>query len=228
MSQRAGSGAPFAAALTHAHHRMDETDPGETCAGASVLGGDEADAAFGNKIRQLRKEQRLSLKDLSERSGLSVALISQVERGLNAPSMRSLRQLASGLGVSVRSLFSGGTEPSDSPAAGAIVRYQDRRVLNLGASDTFIELLTPPDFEGLQTFHSYIAPNGGSSVEYDSHVGTESGVVVAGRFDLWLDGERLSLGPGDSFSFSSQVPHRYHNPGKTMTQVIWAISPPIY
>lgn len=183
--------------------------------------------SFGEKVRVLRKSRGLSLKDLAALSDLSVALISQVERDVNAPSLRSLRQLAKGLGVGVETLFTGVDEAAEA-SAGVVVRHGSRRVLNLGHTGTFMELLTPTGFEGLQTFHSYIAPGAGSGTEYDSHVGTESGVVLAGRFDLWLDGTKHSLGPGDSFSFQSTVPHRYGNPGKTMTQVIWAITPPIY
>lgn len=197
-------------------------------------GGDDAERSahesrFGSQIRALRKEKALSLKELALRSGVSVALISQIERGLSAPSLRSLRLIARGLDVSVGSLFSG-ADGDDGEAAddGIVVRHQHRRVLDLGVDGTFVELLTPPDFAGLQTFQSTIAPDGGSPGEYDSHEGTESGVVLCGTFDLWLDGRRHRLGPGDSFSFQSRTPHRYHNPSKTMTQVIWAITPPIY
>ncbi len=185
-----------------------------------------ADSAFGRQMRSLRRERGLSLRDLAERSGVSVALISQVERGVNAPSMRSLRLLAQGLGVSVVSLFRGEDLAAAAPRD-VVVRHDARRVLDLGVSGAFVELLTPPGFEGLQAFHTAIAPGGGSQ-EYDSHAGSEFGVVLCGRFDIWLDGARHPLGPGDSFSFQSETPHRYENPGNSMTVVVWSITPPIY
>jgi quercetin dioxygenase-like cupin family protein len=204
---------------------LTDAAPVPGLSGANVPG--QGDGTFGDKVRALRKGRGLSLKDVAQLSELSVALISQVERGINAPSMRSLRQLAKALGVGVETLFTEVSEAGDA-SSGVVVRHGHRRVLNLGHTGTFMELLTPTGFEGLQTFHSYISPGAGSGPEYDSHVGTESGVVLSGRFDLWLDGVKHSLGPGDSFSFQSTVPHRYGNPGKTMTQVIWAITPPIY
>lgn len=201
----------------------------EPSAAAEPAPGGRDDSAFGAQVRALRKRLGLSLKDLAERSGVSVALISQIERGLSAPSMRSLRLIAAGLGVSVQSLFREAERgEGDAPSDGVVVRHRHRRVLDLGTDGTVMELLTPAGFEGLQTFQSTIAPGGGSPSEYDSHDGTESGVVLCGSFELWLDGTRHTLGPGDSFSFHSTTPHRYRNPGKTMTQVIWAISPPIY
>jgi quercetin dioxygenase-like cupin family protein len=36
------------------------------------------------------------------------------------------------------------------------------------------------------------------------------------------------LNPGDTFSFNSETPHRYVNPGTTMTYIHWVITPPIY
>lgn len=181
----------------------------------------------GEKIRILRKSKKLSLKDLSELSGLSVSQISHVERGVNAPSLRALRQLAAGLGVGVEAFFSEGG-PEGNSASDVVIRQAGRRVFHLDDSGTSMELLTPTGFPGIQTFYSYIAPGSGSGPEHDVHEGSESGVILAGSLDLWLDGVRYHLEPGDSFSFQSTTPHRYENTGRTMTQAIFTISPPIY
>ena len=58
--------------------------------------------------------------------------------------------------------------------------------------------------------------------------GEEAGVVVRGRLELWVDGKRFDLQPGDSFGFPSTLPHRYSNPGPDEAEVIWAITPPTY
>ncbi|WP_366555101.1 cupin domain-containing protein [Aquibaculum sediminis] len=181
----------------------------------------------GKKIRLIRKSKKLSLKDLSELSGLSVSQISHVERGVNAPSLRALRQLAAGLGVGVEAFFSDGG-PDESSASNVVIRQAGRRVFYLDDSGTSMELLTPTGFPGIQTFYSYIAPGSGSGPEHDVHEGSESAVILAGSLDLWLDGVRYHLEPGDSFSFQSTTPHRYENTGRTMTQAIFTISPPIY
>src|SRR4051794_8266964 len=56
---------------------------------------------IGPAVRVRRKELGLTLKNLAERSGLSVAFISQVERGKTTPSIISLLQISDTLGVSV-------------------------------------------------------------------------------------------------------------------------------
>lgn len=183
--------------------------------------------ALGRKIRELRQGRRLSLTQLGERCQLSVALLSQIERGAGSPSMRSLRQVADGLGVNVETLFVDPAQPSPDTSPN-IVRHDRRRVLNLAQTGISIELLTTSGFKRVQTFFSYIVPGGGSGAEDDSHVGSESGVVLTGQMELWLDGTRHLLNPGDSFCFDSRTPHRYRNPGTAMLQAYWVISPPIY
>ena len=60
----------------------------------------------GQMIRSLRDERKFSLRDLSEISGLSVNAISKIERGETSPTVASLHQLASALGVPITDLFS--------------------------------------------------------------------------------------------------------------------------
>ena len=108
------------------------------------------------------------------------------------------------------------------------MRHDQRRILNLAHTGISIELLTTSGFENVQTFFAYIIPGGSSGADYDSHEGSESGVVLTGQLELWLDGAKHLLNPGDSFCFDSRTPHRYLNPGKAILQTYWVISPPIY
>ena len=62
---------------------------------------------LGSKIRQLRKERMLTLKQLANKTSLSVSLISQIELGKSAASVSTLRKLATALGVTMSFLFEG-------------------------------------------------------------------------------------------------------------------------
>jgi mannose-6-phosphate isomerase-like protein (cupin superfamily) len=46
--------------------------------------------------------------------------------------------------------------------------------------------------------------------------------------ELWIENEKFLLKAGDSFSFPSTKPHRYRNPSKRETVVLWVITPPTY
>lgn len=60
---------------------------------------------FGRRLRQLRLQRNLTQERLAEGAGVSVDLISNIERGINAPSFETLERLAESLRVSVKDLF---------------------------------------------------------------------------------------------------------------------------
>ena len=68
----------------------------------------------------------------------------------------------------------------------------------------------------------------GASTGDDSyqHQGEEAGIVISGELELTLDGRKYLLQEGDSFSFESNIRHRYANPSDSMDAiVIWANTP---
>jgi transcriptional regulator with XRE-family HTH domain len=62
-------------------------------------------AAFGNFLRAQRRLANLSLREMSRRTKLSNAYLSQIERGLHTPSVRVLRLVAQALDISVETLL---------------------------------------------------------------------------------------------------------------------------
>src|SRR5512138_1044003 len=59
----------------------------------------------GQRLRQLREERRISLRELSRQSGISVNALSQIERGLTSPSVGTLYKLVDALKVPITALF---------------------------------------------------------------------------------------------------------------------------
>src|SRR3546814_1232324 len=60
---------------------------------------------IGQKLRQRRKVRRKSLKEVATRSSLSIGLLSQIERGISSPSLRSLKQICEALEMPMSWLF---------------------------------------------------------------------------------------------------------------------------
>src|SRR6476660_3860555 len=81
--------------------------------------------ALGAQVRVLRKQRGLTLERLSELSGLSTGIVSQVERGMANPSFATLAQLAHGLDISVARLLHVPDE-----ARSPVVRKAERRRLD--------------------------------------------------------------------------------------------------
>ena len=61
--------------------------------------------AFGIKLRRLRRHLDLTQEQLAEALGISVEFVSNMERGVNAPSFETLEKIAITLHVPVRDLF---------------------------------------------------------------------------------------------------------------------------
>ncbi len=186
-----------------------------------------ADLWLGMQVRDLRKTNRFSLQQLAEKSGLSVGLISQIERGLTSPSIRSLRQLSEALGVTPARFFREEETPPPEEI-GRIVRKGKGRQLRLSGNGVAKWLLTPDLSGDLEMLLVEIQPEGKSGDELYTHRGEECGYVVSGSMRLWVEEHCYLLQEGDSFRFRSTTPHRFENAATGVTNVLWIITPPLY
>jgi transcriptional regulator with XRE-family HTH domain len=186
-----------------------------------------ADLWLGQQLRALRKGRELSLSDLAERTGLSIGNLSQIERGISSPSVRSLKKLSEVLQVPVGDLF----QETDLPPAeemNYIVRRKTRPMLHLGDTGLQKELLTPTTPGALQMLLVTLQPGGSSGPEHYTHRGEEAGLVLSGALELFIEGERFLLKEGDTFRFKSTQPHRFANGSAKVTTVLWVTTPPGY
>ncbi len=73
--------------------------------GLSLTPEEELHKVIGDTIRTYRKDMNLTLKQMARRTGLSVSLLSQIERAETSASISSLYKISVGLGVKIRDLF---------------------------------------------------------------------------------------------------------------------------
>jgi len=191
---------------------------------ATAAGG--FDASLGAQIRELRLARDLTLTEVATSAGRSAGYLSQVERNLTAPTIKSLHSIAHALGVNI-SWFFNEDKPNDHRERPFIVRADARRTLRFG-SGIIDELLSPHLRGRLELLYSRFEPGASSGEDMYRHRGEEAGIVVEGNLELWIGDDHFLLQKGDSFSFPSTTPHRYRNPGDTEALVIWAITPPTY
>lgn len=189
--------------------------------------GERADhTEFGGKLRQRRKVRGMSLKDVAARAEVSIGLLSQIERGLTMPSVRSLGAICNALQMPVGWLFEAGDQPDDSKL---VVRRHARRVLDLGSKGMIKELMTPDSCTGIQMMQLVIRPGGSTGdTPYNHPNGAKCGTVLSGVLGLEVDGEQLSLSMGDSFAFDATSLIRFWCEGAQETTVLWVVSPAVY
>lgn len=193
----------------------------------TIASADAQKMGLGIQVRQRRRIKGLTLTELSQQSGLSVGLLSQIERGLSSPSLKSMTQICTALGVPLSWLFD--SSPSENPAEkGLVVRRGSRRRLDLGTYGVTKELLSPDLGGEMQIYLVSIRPGGQSGPETYAHRGEEGGLVLTGTLELTVDDRIVLLYEGDSFRFRSSLEHRFANPGATQANVVWANSLAFY
>lgn len=177
----------------------------------------------GERLRDIRRLRRATLKTIADRAGVSESFLSQVERGRASASIASLRRIANALGVSVADLF----EP-DGPPRPRVLRKDARPSLAFGVLGRKL-LLTPQPLQHLEVFVGELDPGGSTGPEPYAHGDSEElFVVIAGTVQLELGGDLHDLEAGDSIDYRSSTPHRVTNVGEERAEVMWIISPPSY
>ncbi|MDQ3585288.1 MAG: MerR family transcriptional regulator [Acidobacteriota bacterium] len=176
--------------------------------------------AIGRKLRELRLGQRMTLKDAARRAKLSVGFLSALERSQTNASIATLQKLAKLYNTNFLSFFDDSEPPSK------LVRPAERKVLETQPG-TVIELLALGQTM-METQLWRIAPGASSGGAYH-HEGEEFIYVLQGRFEIWLEEtEHYMLRRGDSLYFSSAQSHRWLNPGKVETELLWINTPPTF
>jgi len=182
-----------------------------------------AQVDVGERLRELRRIRRATLRQIADRSGLSERFLSQVERGRSSASIASLRKIAEALGVSMADLF----EPGGVPGP-RVLRRDERPALSFGILGRKL-LLTPKPLHHLEVFAGELEVGGSTGEQPYAHGDSEElFVVISGSVQLELDGELFDLETGDSIDYRSSTPHRVTNTGQELAEVMWIISPPSY
>ena len=187
-------------------------------------------AQLGSDVRSLRKAKAMTLAELAEASQKSVSFLSKIERGLARPSVTALQEIADALGVPAGWFFD-----NDGPVSARerpfVVRADRRRKLSFSnLSDTSYmgleDHLLSASLEGnLALGISTYQPGGHSGDDLSTHDGEEAGLILKGTICLTIGEDEFTLKPGDSFSFSADIPHRYENVGPDTARIVWANTP---
>jgi len=161
----------------------------------------------GNRMRQLRERQGLSLKELSRLSGVEEDTLSRIESGDLQPQLGTVLKLAKSLEGDLGSLISGeGEKPY------AITRKSERKqVVRSGSPESeqtqYAYKSLAPEVRGrhMEPLLVRLQPN--PEEEPSVHQGEEFIFVLEGNVLLQMGQERFELEPGDSAYYQSTHPH---------------------
>jgi transcriptional regulator with XRE-family HTH domain len=174
----------------------------------------------GQRFRRLRTRRGLSLAQVARATGVSVGFLSALERGQMRSSIATLRRIARFYRTNILSFFEAAEENP------RLVRPAQRKILET-TPGVRMELLAW-GHTAMEPHLFRVRPGGGSGESY-AHEGEEFLHVLRGDFEIWLNsGEHYRLKPGDSLYFESSTPHRWKNPGRTETWLLWINTPPTF
>ncbi|OGO77986.1 MAG: DNA-binding protein [Clostridiales bacterium GWB2_37_7] len=179
---------------------------------------------IGEKINELRSSKDMTLKDLSEKTSLSVSFLSQAERGLTSIAIITLQKIAEALGVDLNYFFA-------APVANRpmIMRSYEQSVFRVGESNCINSNLGShlPNRQ-MDPMIVTILPGqkAEETIPYE-HQGEEFVYVLEGIFTVFLEERQYELYPGDSMHISSTTPHNWANFTNKLVKILSVSTPSV-
>ncbi|MGP3987371.1 helix-turn-helix domain-containing protein [Streptomyces sp. 3N207] len=153
-------------------------------------------------LRRARIQRELSISELSRRSKIGKATLSQLESGAGNPTIETVFSLSRVLEVPISDLL------DTRPAGGlTVVRAEEAEVLS-GAGVDLRPLQRVDSGDAVfEVFDQRV--RSGRRQNSLGHVGTEHTIVQAGRLGVRVEGSEVELAPGDYVGFDASLPHSY-------------------
>ena len=181
---------------------------------------DEAKESPGDRIRRVRQERGLTIKDLGSRTGIDTADLESMESGETIPALGQLVRLGRALDMKMGYFVSPGIEKLLT-----VVRRDERQPISrYGETKSvehgyFYESLAPEKADRLmEPFIVTLVPT--DKEEFSTHAGQEFLYVLEGEMKVQV-GDRVEfLKPGDAAYYDSNQPHLVRCAGATVTKVL--------
>ena len=173
-----------------------------------------ADDPLGQRLRARRRELGLTLKEVADGAGLSVGFISQVERGLTAPSLSSLVSISRVLKTEIGAFL---RQPR---SQASYTRHDERQTYSIEGQTVAYERVSS-SFAGQQMHSVIIHMPPGYRSEPIAHEGEEMEFVLEGTVTSELDGRTVVLNVGDSVHHPSTMRHCLWNHTDKPAVMLW-------
>lgn len=173
-------------------------------------GDDNLGLIVGWNMKRLRSRLNLSLESLAKLSGVSRAMLGQIETGRSVPTINVVWKIARAFNVPFSTLIA--TPDTDQVR---VLPASEAKILTSITGDFSSRALFPFGTERRAEFYELrLKANGVEDAEPHALGTTENLVVVHGAMEIEVAGLVKKLGPGDAIVFQADQPHIYRNPAK--------------
>ncbi len=182
---------------------------------------------IGQKIRDLRKKAGFVLRDLSDRTGLSKPLLSQIEKELVSPPVATLLKISKALHVNISYFFlDGDPEEKVVLVKSDESKVVDSRYFGRDESGYYYEALAYKKAKKyMEPFLVEFRRKRVDKLSYFSHEGEEFLYVLRGTLEFRTEDRNYVLDPGDSLYFESSIPHAYRALGNANAKALTVVYP---
>lgn len=191
---------------------------------AEASAQDEVSQIFGERVRELREAAQLTLEALSQRSGVSRAMLSKVERGEKSPTLGIATAISRALGTSLTFLTNGEEERR----AVAVVKRRERHVFKDEETGFERHLLSPAiGGNATELLYHLLPPHTSTGTLPSYPSGTEKHVVVvSGVLTVAMKAGDVVLETGDALFFEADVEHAFENHAGKKAEYYLVVSRP--
>ena len=180
---------------------------------------------IGKKINEYRRIHEITIKEFSQMTNLSSALLSQLERGMGNPSLSALQSIASALNVSLSSLFE-----EEVTNESLILRKEDRSTIyNPDQKHVLYDVLTPsPLNSSVELLLMNLSSNSNTYGDFSTHVEEELAYILDGEVNIVFENEEFLLREGDTIRILPNRGHKFKNDTEKDIKVLFIKSKPNY
>ena len=179
----------------------------------------------GTRIKEIRNQQNITLKQLSESTNLSIGFLSQLERGLSNVAIDSLQKIANALQTPIQEILD--TRQIDEEDLSPLLRTYDRKITVV--NPTLYSCVLSNSVHNLSFLprECHLQPSGieNFDIQTYSHEGYEWIYVLEGNLRVTIDCEQIDLYPGDTITIDSTKLHNWQNCGSKTAKFITINTP---
>lgn len=173
----------------------------------------------GQRLKQLREEQNISMRGLATKSGLSANALSMIERGKTSPSVSTLYKLSEALGVPITEFFNQQLERQE------VVYLKANERTHIAFMRGNLEGLGGEQFVGkVSPFLVTLESGASSGLVPMTYTGHEFVFCLRGKLEYRVEKQNYILESGDSLLFAAQLKHSWKSSGGNITTALIIIS----
>ena len=210
---------------------------------------DSISLMLGQRIRDIRKNKKMTITMLADVTGLTASMISQVERSIISPSIETLKKICNALQIPLSVLFEDAERSAPAAASppiaqlnnldtffnqlpplnlnskSPVVHQGERKILSPGKGIRFY-LLNPNLTGPIEFIYNEYDPGSTTGPDLYTHPGCECGLILSGELVVQIKQDIYLLKEGDSITFNATDPHSKRNESDKMCTCVWANVPP--